>query len=87
MMKAYAFKDYKTACNLLYQFNRFFLGFKMGIEDLPAPNNPDSSDIQERRNPDSYYIGYFEMYAPMMSQILGQYQHDVLQYIKEEHGN
>lgn len=86
-MKAYAFKDYKTAANILYQFNRFFLGFKMGINDLPAPVNPDMSDVMDRRNPDSYYMNYFETYNPLMSQVLGQYQHDVLQYIKDEHGS
>jgi hypothetical protein len=87
MMKAYAFKDFKTACNLLYQFNKFFLGFKMGIEDLPPPNDPDRTDIESRRHPEIYYITYFETYAPMLALILGQYQHEVLQYIKEEHGN
>lgn len=87
MMKAYAFKDYKTACNLLYQFNKFFLGFKIGIDNLPAPINPDRTDIGQRRNPDTYYITYFEKYAPMLALIMGQYQHEVLQYIKEEHGN
>lgn len=86
MMKAYAFKDYKTAANILYQFNRFFLGFKMGIDDLPQPIDPDKSDVQARRNTDAYYMRYFEKYNPLMSQVLGQYQHDVLQYIKEEHG-
>lgn len=84
-IKAYAFKDYRTACVLLYSFNKFFLSFKIGIDNLPAPNNPDRTDTRDRRRPDLYYITYFEKYAPMISGILGTYQNTVLKNIKDEH--
>lgn len=87
MIKAYTYHDYPSGANLLYQFNGFFKGFGFGIEDLPEPNNPDRTDIMQRRNQSQYYQSYFEKYAPLMSVELGKYQREVLDVIKEERGN
>lgn len=87
MIKSYAYHDYDTASNLLYQFNKFFSAFKMGIDDLPAPTNPAATDISERRNPIGYYKSYYEKYAPLLSGVLGQYQAMMLQHIENERGD
>lgn len=87
MIKAYQFHDYDSAANILYQFNSFFLGFGSGIIDLPKPEDPDRTDISERRNPAYYFKTYYEKYGPLMSVELGKYQKEVLDYIKEERGN
>lgn len=86
MIKAYQFHDYECAANILYDFNGFFVGFGSGIIDLPAPTNPDRSDIADRRNPIGYYKSYYERYKPLLSKSLGKYQQEVLAYIKEERG-
>ena len=86
MIKAYQYHDYDSAANILYQFNGFFLGFGHGIKNLPKPSNPSKNDINDRRNPISYYKGYYEMYAPLMSKEMGAYQREVLDYIQEERG-
>lgn len=86
MMKAYQYHDYISAANILFSFNRFFIGFGHGIDDLPPPIIPDQTDVMDRRNPVYYYKQYFEEYSPLLSQALGEYQQEVLQYIKEERG-
>lgn len=86
MSKAFAFKDYQTACTFLYSFNEFFKGFKMGVDDLPEPKIPDMTDVMDRRSPFAYYKQYFERYYPMVSKILGIYQHKILEQIKDERG-
>lgn len=86
MIKAYQFHDYESAANILYDFNGFFVGFGSGITNLPAPINPDMTDVMDRRNPAGYYKQYYETYKPLLSKALGKYQAEVLDYIKEERG-
>ncbi len=86
MSKAYQFHDYDSAANMLYDFNGFLLGFGSGITNLPAPTNPDRSDVNDRRNPIGYYKSYYERYKPLLSKALGKYQREVLEFIKEERG-
>jgi hypothetical protein len=87
--KAFTYRDYYSAAVLLHSFNNFMLDFsknEFGITDLPPPNNPDRTDISDRRNPSAYYLTYFEKYAPLCSKTLGAYQRYVLDYIKDEKG-
>lgn len=86
MIKAYQFHDYESAANICYDFNNFLKGFGSGIKDLPAPINPDKTDVMDRRNPAGYYKIYYERYKPLLSKALGKYQREVLEFIKEERG-
>ena len=83
MFNAYQFKDYETACNLLFQFNNFLLGFGNGITDLPqAEYHPTTT--RERRMPDNYYKNYYERYSPLLMKKVGKYIQDVLVAIAAE---
>jgi len=86
MTKAYTFHDYNTAAWMLYDCNDFLYGFGSGIKNLIKPINPDTSDIADRRNPESYYKNYYERFKPLLSRALGKYQREVLNTIKDERG-
>ena len=87
LVKAFQFHDYETATTLLYSFLRFFASFGYEVKDIPVPQDPDMSDVSSRRNPMIYHKTYFKRYYPVMSTLLGKYQRDVLDSIKEEAGH
>lgn len=87
LVKAYQFHDVDVACTLLYSFLRFFASFGYEVKNVPEPINPDQTDIADRRYTSTYYTRYFKKYYPVMSALLGKYQRDVLDAIKEEAGH
>lgn len=86
MSKAYQFHDYNSAAQMLYQLNGLIIGFGAGISDLPFPNNPDRSDINDRRSPEGYYKMYYEQYCPLLMKSIGKYLREILDAIKNERG-
>jgi hypothetical protein len=83
---AYNNQKYQEAAILIDSLNNFFLGFGVGIKDLPNPL--DNKKVLNREfNADTYSKKWFDMYFPLVSKCMGIYLRDTLDTIKIERGN
>jgi len=83
MLQAYVQHNYEEACQLLYQLNSFFVGFGVGIDDLPKPESFRFS-VRDRMNPEGDFKNYYEHYAPLVKKAMGLYIAEVLRTIGQD---
>lgn len=83
---AYSNGKYVEAAVLIDSLNNFFLGFGVGIEDLPPPQS-NNSVLNKEFQANQYSRLWYEKYYPLVSKAMGIYLRETLDTIKMERGN
>ena len=82
---AYNTGKYVEAATLIDSLNNFFLGFGVGIDDLPPPQT-NKTVLNKEFQANSYSRLWFDKYFPLVSKSMGKYLRETLDTIKIERG-
>jgi hypothetical protein len=82
---AYNSGRYSEAAVNLDSLNNFFLGFGVGISDLPVPKL-ENRDLGHELSSSTYSKRWYEMYFPLISKSMGKYLRETIDNIKIERG-
>lgn len=82
---SYNNEKYQAAAVLMDGLNEFFLGFGVGLKNVPKPFSHDKKLVNEF-NQTAYAKKWFEMYFPLISKSMGVYLRHTIDLIKVERG-
>ena len=82
---AYTNGKYSEAATLLDSLNNFFLGFGVGIQNLPTPKK-NKTGLHNELDSEAYSKKWFESYFPLISKSMGKYLRETIDSIKMDRG-
>lgn len=82
---AYSNGKYVEAAVLIDSLNNFFLGFGVGISNLPPPQQ-DKKVLNKEFSASLYSREWYERFYPLVSKSMGKYLRETLDTIKMERG-
>jgi hypothetical protein len=83
---AYNSGKFIEAATALSSLNNFFLGFGVGITDLPPPYL-SKKNLKSEMERELYSRQWYEKYLPLISKAMGKYLRETIDHIKWERGN